>query len=141
MVESVTVRRYPPELVRYLQGGGRSKVLFGTNYPMIAPERALEGIDDLELDDEARELFLSGNARRVFGLLEAGRQKTVRSWHVYYLQNSRSNDVAYVLQQAFTPGHITAFPTPTGGLARGGGRQSGGSMGNSGGGMNSADKL
>lgn len=35
---------------------------------MIAPERALEGLDALELDDETRELYLEGNARRVFGL-------------------------------------------------------------------------
>jgi uncharacterized protein len=63
-----TVRRYPPELVRYLRGGGRSKVLFGSNHPMIAPARALEGLEELELDDEARALFLGGNARRVFGL-------------------------------------------------------------------------
>ena len=39
-----TVRRYPPELVRYLRSsGGRHKVLFGTNYPMILPEQALGG--------------------------------------------------------------------------------------------------
>jgi uncharacterized protein len=63
-----TVRRYPPELVRYLRGGGRHKVLFGTNFPMIAPQKALEDLDRLELDDEARELFLEGNARRVFAL-------------------------------------------------------------------------
>jgi hypothetical protein len=64
-----TARRYPPELVRYLQGrGGRRKVLFGTNYPMIPHERALADLDTLELDAEARELFLGGNARRVFGL-------------------------------------------------------------------------
>jgi len=35
---------------------------------MITAARALEGLDALELDDEAKELFLSGNARRVFGL-------------------------------------------------------------------------
>jgi predicted TIM-barrel fold metal-dependent hydrolase len=64
-----TVRRYPPELVRYLRSsGGRRKVLFGTNYPMILPEQALAGLDDLDLDEETRGLFLEGNARRVFGL-------------------------------------------------------------------------
>src|SRR5436190_6480927 len=68
-----TVRRYPPELVRYLRSrGGRRKVMFGTNYPMIAPQHALEGLDDLDLDDETRELFLDGNARRVFGLEAEG---------------------------------------------------------------------
>jgi predicted TIM-barrel fold metal-dependent hydrolase len=42
------------------------KVMFGTNYPMITPERALRGLDELGLDDAAREAFLSGNARAVF---------------------------------------------------------------------------
>src|SRR3954451_18353477 len=63
-----TARRYPPELVSYLRADGRRKVLFGSNFPMIAPAKALEHLDALELDDEARELFLEGNARRVFGL-------------------------------------------------------------------------
>jgi uncharacterized protein len=63
-----TARRYPPELVRYLRADGRRKVLFGSNFPMIAPAKALEHLDTLELDDETRELFLEGNARRVFAL-------------------------------------------------------------------------
>ena len=40
----------------------------GTNYPMIMPVRALEGIDALGLDDEVKAMFLSENARRVFKL-------------------------------------------------------------------------
>lgn len=51
-------------------------------------------------------------ARRVHALVEAARRRSVRGWHVYYLQNSRSNDIAHVLQQAFTPGRVTAQPTP-----------------------------
>ncbi|MFJ6835972.1 amidohydrolase family protein [Streptomyces sp. NPDC091209] len=63
-----TARRYPPELVEYLRGRGRHKVLFGSNYPMITPSRALEHLGELGLDEETTELFLSGNARRVFRL-------------------------------------------------------------------------
>ncbi len=63
-----TARRYPPELVAYLRGHGRRKVLFGSNYPMIAPGKCLDGLGDLGLDDEARDLFLAGNAARVFRL-------------------------------------------------------------------------
>ncbi|MGW3632116.1 amidohydrolase family protein [Streptomyces sp. NPDC005122] len=63
-----TARRYPPELVAYLRGRGRHKVLFGSNYPMITPSRALEHLAELDLDEETTELFLSGNARRVFRL-------------------------------------------------------------------------
>jgi hypothetical protein len=51
-----------------MRGHGRHKVLFGTNYPMIMPAKALEGLDGLQLDDEARALFLGDNARRVFKL-------------------------------------------------------------------------
>lgn len=64
-----TARRYPGPLVDYIgSGSGREKVLFGTNYPMILPEHALEGLGALGLDSEAEELFLDGNARRVLGL-------------------------------------------------------------------------
>ncbi|MGB0092731.1 MAG: amidohydrolase family protein, partial [Solirubrobacteraceae bacterium] len=37
-----TAKRYPPELVRYMQTqSGRRKVLFGSNYPMIVHSRTL----------------------------------------------------------------------------------------------------
>ena len=49
--------------------------------------------------------------RRVYTLVERARARTIRSWHVYYLQNSPAEDVAYVLQQAFTPNNVTAQPT------------------------------
>lgn len=63
-----TVPRYPPALVEYLRGHGRGKVLFGSNYPMITPAKALEGIEALGLDPQTQALFLAGNAQRVFGL-------------------------------------------------------------------------
>jgi predicted TIM-barrel fold metal-dependent hydrolase len=64
-----TARRYPAALVEFMRAHGRTKVLFGSNYPMILPERALDGLDTLGLDDEARGHFLSGNAQRVFGIV------------------------------------------------------------------------
>jgi predicted TIM-barrel fold metal-dependent hydrolase len=63
-----TVRRYPPELVRYLTSDGARKVLFGSNFPMIAPQKALEDLDGLGLDDERRARFLGANAAEVFAL-------------------------------------------------------------------------
>jgi hypothetical protein len=35
---------------------------------MIAPRKALEGLDELGLDAATREAFLAGNATRVFAL-------------------------------------------------------------------------
>jgi general secretion pathway protein D len=67
-------------------------------------------------------------AQRIFALIQRGQQNTVRRWTVYYLQNGQSNDVAYILQQAFTPDHVTAQPTATAQLKSGatGGMSSGG---------------
>lgn len=63
-----TVRRYPAPLVDYMKRNGATKVLFGTNFPMIAPKKALAGLDDLGLADDVRAAFLAGNAKRVFRL-------------------------------------------------------------------------
>lgn len=62
------VHRLPGDLVDFMRGAGRTRVLFGTNWPMLSPTRCLAKLDDLKLDDEARGLFLGGNAARVFGL-------------------------------------------------------------------------
>lgn len=63
-----TVTRYPAQLVEFMRGHGRSKVLFGTNYPMIMPAKALEGLNRLALESGVQAAFLAGNAQRVFGL-------------------------------------------------------------------------
>lgn len=63
-----TIKRYPQTLVEFMRGHGREKVLFGTNYPMIMPAKALEGLDTLALDAQAKAQFLGANAARVFRL-------------------------------------------------------------------------
>ncbi len=62
------MRHYPSPLVDYLRRHGRTRVMFRANYPMITPATALDGIDALNLGDEAKALFLGANAQRVFGL-------------------------------------------------------------------------
>ena len=63
-----TVKRYPENLVGYLGKRGCKKVMFGTNWPMIPAKKALEGFEELPLDEEVKALFLGGNAARVFKL-------------------------------------------------------------------------
>jgi hypothetical protein len=63
-----SVRRYPAALVEFMRGHGRHKVLFGSNYPMLTPGKALEGVEQVGLDEQALALFLGGNAARVFRL-------------------------------------------------------------------------
>lgn len=60
--------RLPAQFVEYMGKHGRKKVLFGSNWPMIAPEQCLAQLGLLGLDDDARELYLHINAERVFGL-------------------------------------------------------------------------
>lgn len=60
--------RFPPQFVDYLRKDGRKKVLFGSNFPMIMPSQCLTELDELGLDDEARERFLWRNAAEVFDL-------------------------------------------------------------------------
>jgi len=62
-------RRWPPAVVDFLRHAGRSKVLFGTNFPTVGHRQALGQLDGLELDDAVRRDLLEGNARSVFGRL------------------------------------------------------------------------
>jgi len=60
--------RYPEEFIAFMRGAGARKVMFGSNYPMLTASACLEGLEKLELGEEAERRFLSGNAARVFGL-------------------------------------------------------------------------
>jgi general secretion pathway protein D len=51
------------------------------------------------------------DARRAYAVVERGMRQTMRTWHVYYVQNSTANDTAFILQQAFTPDNVTAQPS------------------------------
>lgn len=61
-------KRYPIEIVAYMKAHGRHKVIFGTNYPLITLAACLEELSVLDVDEETREVFLTGNAKRVFAL-------------------------------------------------------------------------
>ena len=63
-----TADRYPTQLVEFMRHHGSQKVLFGSNYPMITPAKALAGLGALGLNDAVRQRFLEDNAKRVFGL-------------------------------------------------------------------------
>jgi len=62
------IKRYPPELIAYMRGNGRKKVMFGSNYPMITPGDCLADLPLLGQSEEELEPFLWRNANRVFDL-------------------------------------------------------------------------
>jgi uncharacterized protein len=61
-------RTWPREFVHYVNTFGQDKVLFGTDYPVIDPERAIREIDDLDLREIPKQKFLRDNAMRLYGL-------------------------------------------------------------------------
>lgn len=59
---------FPPELVRAAGGILSHKVLFGSDYPLITPERWIEDFRGLGVAEELLPGILKGNAARVLGL-------------------------------------------------------------------------
>ena len=59
---------FPSQLVRAAGSMLRHKVLFGSDYPVITPDRWLADFAGLDLKDEVRPLILKDNAVRVLGL-------------------------------------------------------------------------
>lgn len=59
---------FAPELVRATNGMLRDKVLFGTDYPVIDPDKWVAAFEQLDLRPEVIPLVLKENARRLLGL-------------------------------------------------------------------------
>ncbi|MGY4711559.1 amidohydrolase family protein [Mycolicibacterium sp. CBM1] len=62
---------FPPQLVRAANTMLKSKVLFGSDYPMITPERWLRDFEELEIKPDVRPMILKHNAIRALGLQDA----------------------------------------------------------------------
>ena len=67
-VDAYSPRYWPASVVHYMNTYGREKVLFGTDWPVIDPVRAIREIDSLDIRPETRECLLRDNALRVFKL-------------------------------------------------------------------------
>ncbi len=60
---------FSPTLVQYANTLLKHKVLFGSDYPLIAPDRWLADFEKIAIKDEVRPLILKENAMRLFGLV------------------------------------------------------------------------
>jgi predicted TIM-barrel fold metal-dependent hydrolase len=59
---------FPPQLVRAANGLLKHKVMFGSDYPVIAPDRWIASFDELDIKPEVRPLFMKENAIKALGL-------------------------------------------------------------------------
>ena len=59
---------FPPQLVRAANTLLRTKVLFGSDYPMITPDRWINDFQQLDVRDDVRPLIMKENAVRALAL-------------------------------------------------------------------------
>ncbi len=60
---------YGPEVyARTIDLVGAERILFGSDFPLVSQERALQELNEAPIDDEARALILGENARRLLRL-------------------------------------------------------------------------
>jgi predicted TIM-barrel fold metal-dependent hydrolase len=59
---------FPENLIRYTNSQLKHKMLFGSDYPLITPDRWLRDFAQLAIKDEVRPLVLKENAARLLGL-------------------------------------------------------------------------
>jgi predicted TIM-barrel fold metal-dependent hydrolase len=60
---------FSPTLVQYANSLLKHKVLFGSDYPMLTPDRWLADFEKVAFKDEVRPLILKENAIKLFGLV------------------------------------------------------------------------
>ncbi|WP_448004860.1 amidohydrolase family protein [Agromyces bauzanensis] len=58
---------FPPQLVQYANSLLKHKMLFGSDFPVLTPERWMRDFEQLPIKDEVRPLILKGNAARLLG--------------------------------------------------------------------------
>ncbi|HTR36867.1 MAG TPA: amidohydrolase family protein [Bryobacteraceae bacterium] len=59
---------FPPNLIQYANTLLKRKVLFGSDYPLITPDRWMSDFASIAIKDDVRPLILKENAAKLFGL-------------------------------------------------------------------------
>lgn len=59
---------FPPQIVRYANGQLRHKMMFGSDFPLIRPEKWIEAAKGIGFKDEIMPDIMKNNAARVLGL-------------------------------------------------------------------------
>jgi hypothetical protein len=63
---------FEPKLVQYANTQLRDRMLFGSDFPLITPDRWLADFEEAPFRDEVRPLILKENAARLLGLRSSG---------------------------------------------------------------------
>lgn len=63
-----TPKRFPPQLVSYMTGPLKRQMLFGSDYPLITPDRWIDDFRTLGVDEETERMILIDNVAALLGL-------------------------------------------------------------------------
>ena len=61
-------RYFAPNLIQYANTLLKHKMLFGSDYPLITPDKWMAEFEKIAIRDEVRPLILKENAARLLGL-------------------------------------------------------------------------
>ena len=59
---------FPPQLVQYANTLLKDRILFGSDFPLITPDRWMKDFEEAGFKDEVKPGILKGNAMRLLGL-------------------------------------------------------------------------
>jgi predicted TIM-barrel fold metal-dependent hydrolase len=59
---------FPPQLVQYANTLLKDRILFGSDFPLITPERWMADFEEAGFKDKVKPLILKENAKRLLGL-------------------------------------------------------------------------
>jgi predicted TIM-barrel fold metal-dependent hydrolase len=64
-----TPKRFPPQLVSYIKGPLKQQMLFGSDYPLITPDRWIDDFRTLEVGEDVETMILKDNVAALLGLV------------------------------------------------------------------------
>ena len=73
-------RYWPKQMVHYANSYGSHKFLFGTDWMVIDPERAVREVEELNFRPASKTQIMRDNALRIFKLPKSGLKKKPKNW-------------------------------------------------------------
>jgi hypothetical protein len=64
-----TPKRFPHQLVSYMKGPLKRQMMFGSDYPLITPDRWIDDFRTLEVGEDVETMILKDNAAALIGLV------------------------------------------------------------------------
>src|SRR5262249_33530915 len=72
-------KHWPKEIIHFANSYGQDKFLFGTDWPVIDPERAVREVSELGMKPHAFQKIMRDNAIRIFKLGSTSRTSNKRA--------------------------------------------------------------